>query len=164
MPGFIAFTSRSENFRINGSNITGPGALASEILPNLPPETARGFDLGIKSNWRDNTLSGSFTNYTLENNNQRRTDRLRSDTDPRNLDATTANNITWFNVGGRERNTGIELDGIASFRFSGAAQTNRVGGQVPECAIRWIDDARFAGVGRCGDHRARCRCDLRADA
>ncbi len=112
LPGFIGFASRSENFRVNGPNITGPGALASEILPNLPPETAKGYDFGVKSNWRDNTLSGTFTYYTLENNNERRTDRLRSDTDPRNRDGTTANDITWFNVGGRERNEGIELDGI----------------------------------------------------
>lgn len=109
-PGFVGFVSRSENFRINGQNITGPGALASEIITNLPPETAVGVDIGIKTNWRNNTLSGALTYYTLENANERRTDRLRSDADPRNNDGTTANNITWFNIGGVERNEGLELD------------------------------------------------------
>lgn len=112
LPGFIGFASHSENFRINGPNITGAAALPSEISPNLAPETAVGTDIGIKTNWRDNKLSGSFTYYTLENNNERRTDRVRTDNDPRNLDNITSNNITWFNIGGRERNTGIELDGM----------------------------------------------------
>jgi outer membrane receptor protein involved in Fe transport len=111
VPGFTFFASRSEAFRVNGPNITGPGARPEEIVSNLPPEKGIGMDFGLKTNWRENTLTGTFSYFTLVNENLRRFTSQRNLFDePRNLDATTANDVTWWNVGGEERSEGIELD------------------------------------------------------
>lgn len=111
LPGFTVFASRSEAFRINGPNITGPGVQPGEIVPNLPPERGIGMDFGLKTNWRDNTLSGTLSYFQLTNESLRRFSSQRNIYDePRNLDATTANDVTWWNVGGEERSEGLELD------------------------------------------------------
>lgn len=111
IPGFSLFASRSEAFRINGPNITGPGVLPSEYVANLAPEKGIGTDLGIKTNWRDNTLSGSLTYFTLANEHLRVFNSQRNLYDePRNLDATTANDVTWWSIGGKQRSEGIEMD------------------------------------------------------
>jgi len=111
VPGFTIFTSRSEAFRINGPNITGPGIQPGELEPNLPPEKGIGMDIGLKTNWRENTLSGTLTYFNLVNENLRRFSSQRNlYEEPRNLDAATANDVTWWNVGGEERSEGLELD------------------------------------------------------
>ncbi|MBI4626193.1 MAG: TonB-dependent receptor [Verrucomicrobia bacterium] len=111
IPGFLFFASRSENFRVNGPNITGPGVRPGELQTNLPPEEAIGTDIGIKSNWKENALVGTLSYFTLDNKNERRTDTARTMlTEPRNLDNTNTNDVQWFNIGGRERSSGLELD------------------------------------------------------
>ena len=111
LPGFSVFASNSENFRVNGPNISGPGVLASELVNNLPPETAKGKDFGFKTNWRNDTVTGTFSYFQLENTNIRRNDTQRTFFDePRNLDSIQTNNVTWFNIGGRERSEGLEAD------------------------------------------------------
>jgi outer membrane receptor protein involved in Fe transport len=110
-PGFSVFANYSENFRINGPNVSGPGVLPGERIDNLPPETAKGTDIGIKSNWRDDTLSGTLTYFKLENTNIRRNDTQRTFfTEPRNQDSIQTNNVTWFSIGGREASEGFEAD------------------------------------------------------
>jgi outer membrane receptor protein involved in Fe transport len=111
IPGLTVFGSRSENFRINGPNITGAGVLPGELLPSSPPETAVGTDIGIKTSWRENSLVGTVTYFTLENSNIRRTDTQRTQYDePRNLDNISSNNVQWFSFGGVERSEGMEID------------------------------------------------------
>jgi outer membrane receptor protein involved in Fe transport len=111
MKDVTAFASYSENFRINGPNITGPGALPSEIVANLPPETAKGSEIGLKTSWRNHTLLGTVSLFRLENTNLRRNDTQRTFfDDPRNQDSIQTNNVTWFSIGGRERSEGLEAD------------------------------------------------------
>ena len=104
------FASFSENYQPNrGVNVRGRGARDDEI-EGLPPEYGRGYDVGLKLNFRDSSLSGSLTYFQLERENIARPDRLRNLTDPRNLDDSFTNNVTWTSVSGRERTAGIELD------------------------------------------------------
>jgi len=111
IPGFSAFANYSENFRVNGANVTGPGVLPEERIENLPPETAKGADIGLKTSWREDTLTGSVSYFRLENTNIRRNDTQRTlFGDPRNQDSIQTNDVTWFSIGGRERSEGFEAD------------------------------------------------------
>lgn len=111
VPDVALFASYSENFRINGPNVTGPGVQAGEVMNNLPPETAKGVEVGLKTSFRENTLTGTVSLFRLENSNIRRNDTQRTFFDePRNQDSIQTNNVTWFSIGGRERSEGLEAD------------------------------------------------------
>ncbi len=108
--GFTVFGSYSENF-IPTLNLSagGPGALPEEIFL-LPPESAAGWDVGVKTDWKDNTISGTISVFELERQNIARNAVEKRETDPRNNDADPNNDVTFRSAGGLERSQGIELD------------------------------------------------------
>jgi len=110
--GFAFFASYSENFKPNfGANITGPNAESDPgYVAILPNERGVGIDIGIKTNWQDDKLSGSITYFQVERDNIRRRDWLATLNDPRNSDTDDTNNLTFYGVSGLERSQGIEVD------------------------------------------------------
>lgn len=108
--GVVLFGSYSENF-IPTINLSagGPGALPSEIF-QLPTESAAGWDVGIKTDWQDNKLSGSATVFELERQNIARNAVEKREEDPRNNDADPNNDVTFRSADGLERSRGLELD------------------------------------------------------
>jgi outer membrane receptor protein involved in Fe transport len=109
-PGWHLFGNYSEQWRPNGDSITGAGVVASDNAHKMVNEMGQGYDFGVKSNWRDNTLSGSISWFTLDRANIRQQDGDRNDTDPRRLDDDTGNNITWWILSGLEHTEGFESD------------------------------------------------------
>ena len=110
--GFAFFASYSENFKPNfGANITGPNAESDpDYVAILPNELGVGIDIGIKTNWMDDKLSGTITYFQVERAQIRRRDWLRSLNDPRNSDTDDTNNLNFYGVSGLERSQGIEVD------------------------------------------------------
>ncbi len=108
--GFSFFASYSENF-IPTFNIsaTGPGVQPGEAFL-LPPESAAGWDIGIKTDWMDNKLSGTFTVFQLERQDLARNDIAKREADPRNNDSDPDNDIFFVTTSGLERSQGLELD------------------------------------------------------
>ncbi len=101
IPGFFAFASYSENFLPNGSNLTGP-VDPSEVF-NLAAEQGIGTDVGIKIDWNNSKLTGTFTYFTLDRENIRRRDFEAEEEDGRS-------GVRVFTISGLHRSEGIELD------------------------------------------------------
>jgi outer membrane receptor protein involved in Fe transport len=112
MEGFAFFASYSENFRPNrGGNFTGPNAESEPgFVAIMPNELGVGIDIGIKTNWMDDKLSGTFTYFKVERENIRRLDWATFFADPRNSDNDANNNIRPYGVSGLERSQGLEMD------------------------------------------------------
>ncbi len=110
--GFAFFASYSENFRPNfGANITGPNAESDPgYVAILPNERGVGLDIGLKTNWMNDKLSGTITYFQVERDNIRRQDWLAGLNDPRNSDTDDTNNLRFYGVSGLERSQGIEVD------------------------------------------------------
>lgn len=108
--GVVLFGSYSENFipTINLS-ASGPGALPGEIV-QLPTESAAGWDVGIKTDWQENKLSGSVSFFELERQNITRNAVEKREADPRNNDADPNNDVFFRSASGLERSRGMELD------------------------------------------------------
>jgi iron complex outermembrane receptor protein len=110
--GFSAFASYSENFSPNSVRTrTGPGLLPSDNAADLPVEVGKGKDIGIKTDWMNNRLSGSLSLYEVERSSVPRADRAGEVADPRNINGLTTPGSVRYNVaGGVERTRGGELD------------------------------------------------------
>lgn len=109
VPGWRVFGSYSEQWRPNGDNVTGPGS--AELNPfELANEEGVGTEIGIKTNFRDNTISGSISWFTLDRKNIRQQNGARNTDDPRNNDGDQLNNVTWWELSGLERVEGFETD------------------------------------------------------
>jgi outer membrane receptor protein involved in Fe transport len=108
--GMVLFASDSENF-IPTINLSaeGPGARPEEIF-QLPTESAGGWDIGIKTDWHENKLSGTLTFFELERQNITRNDVERRETDPRNNDDDPNNDVFFRSASGLERSQGVEID------------------------------------------------------
>ena len=111
VPGWHLFGSYSENWRPNGLSHTGPGVAAAGInaVP-LANQLGVGKEIGIKTNWKDNTLSGSISWFTLDRANIRQQDGAAGAADPRNFDDDQNNNVTYWELSGLERVSGVETD------------------------------------------------------
>ena len=113
-PGFVLFGSISENFIPTiAREGEGPGIRPGEDNL-LPPEQGAGWDIGIKTDWKDNRVSGTLSVFQLDRKNIVINDIVRRESDPRNLDNDPNNNVTFRASSGLERSQGVELDFVIS--------------------------------------------------
>lgn len=108
-PGLVAYASYSENFLVNGNNVSGQGVLPGEAK-RLPPAFGKGTEVGLKTDWRENTFSGTVSLFRLENSGRAATDAVRNLIEPRNTDAISTNNVVWTSTGGTWQTEGVGLD------------------------------------------------------
>lgn len=101
IPGFHVFASYSENFNPNGPNYEG--SVDPSEIRDLPAEQGVGTDIGIKTDWNNNKLSGTITYFTLDRENIRRRDFEAEEEDGRP-------GVRVFSVSGLERSEGLEMD------------------------------------------------------
>ena len=110
----ILFASYSENFLPTISReANGPGIRPGEDKL-LPPEQGAGWDVGLKTDWMDNRLSGTFSVFQLDRENIVINDIVRRESDPRNQDSDPNNNVFFSAPSGLERSQGLEMDLIYS--------------------------------------------------
>ncbi|WP_438479356.1 TonB-dependent siderophore receptor [Oleiharenicola lentus] len=115
-PNLVFFASRSKSFdpNINIFLITGAGATQAEKNDNIhPPVTGVGYDVGLKFGLLNRKLIGQFSLFETSRLNDaafRFTDLERTNSDPRNNDADTNNNVTWQVPGGERLSRGAELE------------------------------------------------------
>lgn len=113
IPGFRAFASVGQNFVFsNRYSIEGPGVTAAELASRkfLDFEKGKGIEVGVKTNWRDNTLSGSVSHYFDQRDGIIRNSFNKNSVEARNYDADPNNNVTWAENGGRVQVKGIDGD------------------------------------------------------
>jgi outer membrane receptor protein involved in Fe transport len=110
--GVSLFASYSENFAPNSVRTrTGGGLLPSDNAADLPVELGKGKDLGIKTDWMNNRLSGSLSLYEVVRSSVPRADTAGEVADPRNVNGLTTPGSVRYNIaGGIERSRGVELD------------------------------------------------------
>jgi iron complex outermembrane receptor protein len=115
--GLNVFASYSQSFEPNRppNNVTvrGPGVEDGEA-GLLPPKSGEGMDIGFKSALWDNKLAGTLTFFNLRQEASVATDTVRTENDPRNLDADPGNDVTWYRTAGKFESEGIELEIIYS--------------------------------------------------
>jgi outer membrane receptor protein involved in Fe transport len=107
--GWHVYGSHSKTWKPNGFNITGGGVRPGEQM-DMANETGVGTEIGVKTNWRDNTLSGTIGWFTVDRSNIRQQDQIKMDEEPRNNDTDLTNNVTHYALSGLERVKGIEAD------------------------------------------------------
>jgi len=106
--GFSVFASKSEAVQFtNQVSALGPAVLPSDNATTLNSEQDTGYEIGLKSTWRDNELSGTISYYNSERNGVVGGDVLKTLTDPRN---TAGTGVQFFVNGGLFRSRGIDTD------------------------------------------------------
>ncbi|HRE80051.1 MAG TPA: TonB-dependent receptor plug domain-containing protein [Opitutaceae bacterium] len=113
VPELVVYASKSTSFEPSTQSfVEGAGTTVEERLADpAPPRTGRGWDIGAKYSLLDQKLLGTFTLFeTIRVNDFRTVDSLRTDNDPRNLDAITTNNVTWYTYGGERYSKGVEAE------------------------------------------------------
>lgn len=111
IPGFHAFASYSQTVVFtNTLSAVGLSVTAADNARPLPNEKDKGFEVGFKTNWRDNTVSDTVAYYKAQRDGIAKADTARILADPRNQDNTTANDIQFYINGGLDRVQGIEGD------------------------------------------------------
>ena len=113
IPGFRAFASIGQNFVFsNRYSIEGPGVTPAELAARkfLDFEKGKGIEIGMKTNWRDNTLSGSISHYFDQRDGIIRNSFNKNSVEARNFDTDPNNNVTWAENGGVVQVKGIDGD------------------------------------------------------
>jgi len=115
--GLNFFASFSQSFEPNrppnDKNIQGAGVLPGE-QQQLGPRSGEGIDIGFKSALWDNKLSGTISYFNLQQEANVRRDDEKTNSDPRNLDDDSTNNVTWFRNAGRTESEGLEVELVYS--------------------------------------------------
>jgi iron complex outermembrane recepter protein len=94
-PGYTVFASRSESFiPTSGLTVTGGLVQPGEAQP-LPPESGSGIEVGLKVFRPDNTLTGTFSYFSLRREDIATRDLERSRSDPRNADPSAVDGIAF---------------------------------------------------------------------
>lgn len=113
-PNLVLYASSSTSFEPNSGQafVEGNGTTVDERQAEpAPPKEGSGWDIGAKFAFFNRKLIGTLTVFeTSRINDFRSTDQLKTDNDPRNLDAVTTNNVTWFNYGGERLTRGVETE------------------------------------------------------
>lgn len=102
------FASVSESVQfVNSVSAIGPGVLPSDNAKPLLNEANSGYELGLKTTWKDNKLTGTISYYHSERDGVVAGDVLRGLNDPRN---TMGTQVQFFVNGGLQRSRGIDSD------------------------------------------------------
>ncbi len=114
-PDIVLFAGTSRSFEPNQPVIDGLGAQsdvrADRSANPSPAREGEGFDIGVKFGLLEGRLSGSIAYYeTIRRNDFRITDEVRTEQDPRNLDADPSNNVRWYLFGGERTSRGVDVE------------------------------------------------------
>ena len=106
--GVSVFASKSSSVQFtNLQSVTGVGVLPSDNAHPLDNEKGNGVEVGVKSTWHNNELTGTCSYYDDSRDGVVTGDILRDLTDPRNATVSTVQ----FNVnGGHYVSRGVDLD------------------------------------------------------
>ncbi len=114
VPGWHAFASWSKTLTFTNQMSafsTTPGNIVPSDNPHLlENEHDKGIEVGVKTNWRNNTLSGTFSYYKDERDGVVTNETLKQITDPRNLSGDPNKNVYFYVNGGLQRSEGIDMD------------------------------------------------------
>lgn len=113
IPGFRAFASIGQNFVFsNRFSIEGAGVTPAELAARklLDFEKGKGIEFGVKSNWKDNTISGSVSHYFDQRDGIVRNSYNKNSVEARNFDTNPNNNVVWAENGGVVQVKGIDGD------------------------------------------------------
>ena len=113
LPGFRVFASSGLNFVFaNRFSIEGAGVTPEEMAARklLDFEKGKGIEVGVKSDWKDNTLSGSVSHYFDQRDGIARNSSSKNSVEARNFDTNPNNNVVWAENGGVVQVKGIDGD------------------------------------------------------
>ena len=111
VPGFRPFVSAGKNVLLTSTlSISGAGVTEADNPQRLDSEKGTDLEIGVKSDWRNNTISGSVSYYEVVRDGIVRSNFNKNSTEPRNYDANPNNNVTWSENGGRVRAEGVDGD------------------------------------------------------
>ena len=119
-PDITLFFSRSEVWQPNGRICSDrapatPVGCAADELGDLPPETGLGWDFGLKTKWKDDTITGTINFFKLDRLGIRREDEDLTRADSRNRDhfanlPGSVQEVTLYRGSGQEGAEGIEVE------------------------------------------------------
>ena len=113
-PGFHAFASASQAVSFtNQLSWLGAGVTPADNAHLLDNVKEKGFELGVKTDWNDNTLSGTVSYYRAERDGVIVLDYVKMYSDPRNIGANFGNPNTQASPyvnGGIYRSEGLDGD------------------------------------------------------
>lgn len=116
IPDVTIFASRSEAYSPNQGlvDLVDPEEYGrpEELDVNVPDEESAGFDIGIKTAWRDNTITGSVSYFEVEidKTSNRIVDQEATESDPRNNDENPDNDVSVLRFASGDFSSGIEMD------------------------------------------------------
>ena len=111
MPGFHAFASWSKSLTFTTQmSITGLGVVPADNAHLLDNETDEGFEVGLKTDWRDNTLSGTLSYYRDDRDGVVLNDAYATLNDPRTLTNDPNQRVAYYVNGGLQRGEGLDMD------------------------------------------------------
>lgn len=111
VPGFRVFASYSQTVVFtNTLSAIGGGVTAADNPHALDNEKDKGYEVGLKTNWRDNTLSGTLSLYRDERSGIVKADTARFNADPRNVNYNPSTGVQFFVNGGVVRTEGLDGD------------------------------------------------------
>ncbi len=111
LPGLHVFASWSKTITfVNQMSVTGAGVLPSDNAHPLDNELDDGIEVGIKTDWRDNTVSGTISYFKDERAGMVLGDTVRTLEDPRVISQDPATRVSFYVNGGLARAEGIDTD------------------------------------------------------
>jgi outer membrane receptor protein involved in Fe transport len=111
LPGFHAFASWSKTLTFtNQLSVTGLGVVPGDNAHLLDNEHDKGMEVGVKSDWNNNTISGTLSYYKDERNGVVANDAYRTITDPRVVGGDPNRLVAFYVNGGLQRAEGLDMD------------------------------------------------------
>ncbi len=111
--GFYAFASIGRAVTLvnqyEGTNLSSVPLPEAKLLNN---EKGDGYEVGLKSNWRDSTISGTVSYFENKRDGLVTADYVQNSEDPRNKDGNPNNDVRLWRNGGLQRVRGTEADVI----------------------------------------------------
>ena len=106
--GLAGFASKSGSVQFtNQQSSLGVGVLPSDNVRTLNSEQDKGYEVGLKSTWNDDMVTGTLSYYNNQRDGVVSGDVLKTLTDPRNTAGTF---VQHFVNGGLYRSRGIDTD------------------------------------------------------
>lgn len=110
-PGVHVFASASEMVSFTNSlSIIGGGVRATDKPVLLDNVNEKGYEWGVKTDFKDGEYSGTISMYRDERDGIVQADFAKILADPRNLSGSAADQVQYFVNGGIVRAEGVELD------------------------------------------------------
>jgi len=112
VPGFHVFASASQSVTLSAQmSASGPGLLPSDNAHLLDNEKDKGTEIGIKSDWKNETLSGTLSYYSDERSGVITSEANKYINDPRNQGVNLVNTqVNFYTNGGVQKAEGLDGD------------------------------------------------------